>query len=238
MLLAFRSVEKYAALVLLQIFQHLFPRGVFQRAEMKNIPFPASCGSAGCGTQDIGAAPVNKRGGPPIVKKGNAQNVQKDIRRIGGHKHAADSAVTVMHGHRAVSHGPGAERIVAHLGKRGPARKSLLKKRLTGQIDAPAQFPADVHKVHPAVAPGQPHTQKGVIVVDFLQGGKDFLFRHMTEADSHAVQGLKVQRDLALQQRPQLIHGVIEIKRVFPFVLRTDLTQQDQTADEKDAADQ
>lgn len=80
--------------------------------------------------------------------------------------------------------------------------------------------------------------KKGVIVVDFLQDGKDFFFRHIADADGHASQRLEIQRDLALKQGAQLIDGIIQIQRIFPLILQTDLTQQNQTADEENSADQ
>ena len=124
-----------------------------------------------------------------------------------------------MHGHSAIDHGAGAERVPAHPGKRGPARKSFLKKSFAGHVNAPTQFAADVHKIHPAVASGQAHTQKGIVVIDFFQSGENFLFRHMTKADGQAIKSLKVQRDLALHQRLQLVDCIIEIERVFTLVL-------------------
>ena len=237
-LLAVRNVEKNAAPVVPQIFQHLFPLGVFQGAEAENIPLPAADhGPAGRGPQDIRAAPVNERRHALIVEQGNAENIQKNIRRIDGHKHAADPVFSI-YGHRAVDHRAGAEGIPAHSGKRGLAREGLLEKRLVGQIHIPVQVPADVHEVHTAVGLGQAHAQKGVIVIDFLQDGKNFFLRHMAETDGHASQSLEIQRDLALKQRTQLTDGVIQIKRVFPLVLQTYLTQQNQTADEENSADQ
>lgn len=60
----------------------------------------------------------------------------------------------------------------------------------------------------------------------------------MRERDGHAAQGLKIHRDLPLEQGPQLIYRIIKVERVFPFGLSADLAQQQQTAGEKDNADE
>ena len=152
--------------------QHLFPLGVFQGAEAE-ISLPAADhGPAGRGLQDVRAASVDKRRYALIVEQGNAENIQKISAAL-----TATSTPLIPFSpctgtcSRPSRRGRGNFRrtFESAAGPRGPFEKG-----------SPARFtfrcrvPADIHEIHTAVGSCNSPARKSVIVIDFLQDGKDF----------------------------------------------------------------
>ncbi|WP_291302971.1 hypothetical protein [Desulfovibrio sp. MES5] len=78
---------------------------------------------------------------------------------------------------------------------------------------------------------------KVAVVADFFMQRKRFLLRHVADRSGKTVKGLKILRQLTLQQYSQLRCGFIQVDYVHLLDLPGRVSQQHKAADKEKAAD-